>query len=101
MSLTKERIAEIDRDAEAWLLRKVGLVIDKPTLSELCRLALLGLRVEEAPVGAVTSCGDGLPTLASSEAADVTWYARIAGGGEADIFRFCGKRVRLVVEDQE
>lgn len=96
MSLTKERIAEIARGVSAYDACQWDV-----EMAELCRLALLGLRVEEAPVGAVTSCGDGLPTLASSEAADVTWYARIAGGGEADIFRFCGKRVRLVVEDQE
>lgn len=82
-TLTKERIAEfVDKGRARWDERE-----------ELGRLALLGLRVEKAPVGILqVERGDlsvGIGDL---------WYVY-----DADITpdTHAGKRVRLVVEDQE
>jgi len=81
-TLTKERIAEfVDKGRARWDERE-----------ELGRLALLGLRVEEAPVVTPHSLGKD---------ADGDFEVKCSTTGD-DLRRVpLWKRVRLVVEDQE
>lgn len=58
MTLTPERIAEIEREFVLWDSRHVkdGSPFAKDALAELCRLARLGLRVEGAPTCLIARC---------------------------------------------
>lgn len=89
MSLTKERITAIKKEGSLFVAN--GEREDGFALDDLCELALLGLRVEEAPwttaLAPVPEPGVPDPGF-SFVASDVPpeWN---------------GRRVRLVVEDQE
>ncbi len=78
MTLTPERIAEIEASFSEDTLMAV---IDFADVAELCRLARLGLRVEEAPTCVIGDFDDaaGLSALART-----VYFAN-------------GKRVALVV----
>lgn len=89
MSLTKERIAEIAARAQQTCNRFESF--DAEDVAELCRLALLGLRVEEAP--------DVYPLLAWALTSDGDTVQRSVISNRILPAEWIGKRVRIVVEE--
>lgn len=81
-TLTKERIAEIEAD---------GMCTMEDDTAELCRLALLGKRVEESETGVIVG----------ATMVDHPRPAWIVMSDKDAITFMPNKRVRLVVEDEE
>lgn len=90
MTLTPERIAEIDKTGSLFVDN--GEREDGAALEELCRLARLGMKVDAAPVGLLWPDRDGHPDAAIP----VLGEYRYCAVSDSEIPRM--SRVRLVIE---